>query len=149
MAYKAKRRERVIEDLELYGADGTVVKTIHVELDADNMVRKLSEKHVALVNALKNVQEVRETSTEEEKANGIAVLGAAVVDLFEAVFGKEDAKTILDFYENRYVEMCQEIVPFITQIVIPEVRKIAKQNKKATLAGYSRKNLNLFGGFRK
>ena len=94
------------------------------------------------------MQEVREASTEEEKANGIAVLGAAVVDLFEAVFGKEDTKTILDFYENRYVEMCQEVVPFITQIVIPEVRKIAKQNKKAALAGYSRRN-SIFSGFRK
>lgn len=148
MAYKAKRQDRVIEDLELCGSDGTVVKTIHVELDADNMVRKLSEKHLALVNALKNVQDVKKASTEEEKANGIAVLGAAVVDLFEAVFGKEDAKAILDFYGNRYVEMCQEVVPFITQIVIPEVRKIAKQNKKAVLAGYSRRN-SIFNGFRK
>lgn len=51
MAYKAKRQDRVIEDLELCGSDGKVVKTIHVELDADNMVRKLSEKHVALINA--------------------------------------------------------------------------------------------------
>ena len=148
MAYKAKRQERVIEDLELCNADGTVVKTIHVELDADNMVRKLSEKHLALINALKNVQEVKDTSTAEEKANGIAVLGAAVVDLFEAVFGGEDARSILDFYGNRYVEMCQEVVPFITQIVIPEVRKIAKQNKKAALAGYSRRN-SIFNGFRK
>ena len=39
MAYKAKRQDRVIEDLELCGSDGKVVKTIHVELDADNMVR--------------------------------------------------------------------------------------------------------------
>lgn len=148
MAYKAKRQDRVIEDLELCGSDGKVVKTIHVELDADNMVRKLSEKHLALVNALKNVQDVKKASTEEEKANGIAVLGAAVVDLFEAVFGKEDAKAILDFYGNRYVEMCQEVVPFITQIVIPEVRKIAKQNKKAVLARYSRRN-SIFNGFRK
>lgn len=148
MAYKAKRQDRVIEDLELCGSDGKVVKTIHVELDADNMVRKLSEKHLALVNALKNVQDVKKASTEEEKANGIAVLGAAVVDLFEAVFGKEDAKAILDFYGNRYVEMCQEVVPFITQIVIPEVRKIAKQNKKAVLARYSRRN-SIFSGFRK
>ena len=148
MAYKAKRQERVIEDLELCNVDGTVVKTIHVELDADNMVQKLSEKHLALINALKNVREVKDASTEEEKANGIEVLGAAVVDLFEAVFGREDARSILDFYGNRYVEMCQEVVPFITQIVIPEVRKIAKQNKKAALAGYTRKN-SLFSGFRK
>lgn len=55
---------------------------------------------------------------------------------------------ILDFYGNRYVEMCQEVVPFITQIVIPEVRKIAKQNKKAVLARYSRRN-SIFNGFRK
>ena len=145
MAYKAKRQDRVIEDLELCNADGTVVKTIYVELDADNMVRKLSEKHVALINALKNVQEIKDARTEVEKAR---VLGAAVVDLFEAVFGREDAECILDFYGNRYVEMCQEVVPFITQIVIPEVRKIAKQNKKAALAGYSRRN-SIFSGFRK
>ena len=148
MAYKAKRQDRVIEDLELCGSDGKVVKTIHVELDADNMVRKLSEKHVALINALKNVQEIKDASTAEEKANGIAVLGAAVVDLFEAVFGREDARSILDFYGNRYVEMCQEVVPFITQIVIPEVRKLAKQNKKVALAGYARRN-SIFSGFRK
>lgn len=148
MAYKAKRQERVIEDLELCNADGTVAKTIHVELDADNMVRKLSEKHLALINALKNVQEVKDASTAEEKANGIAVLGAAVVDLFEAVFGGEDARSILDFYGNRYVEMCQEVVPFITQIVIPEVRKLAKQNKKVALAGYARRN-SIFSVFRK
>ena len=148
MAYKAKRQDRVIEDLELCNADGTVAKTIHVELDADNMVRKLSEKHLALINALKNVQEVKDASTAEEKANGTAVLGAAVVDLFEAVFGREDARSILDFYGNRYVEMCQEVVPFITQIVIPEVRKLAKQNKKVALAGYARRN-SIFSVFRK
>ena len=148
MAYKAKRQDRVIEHLELCGSDGKVVKTIHVELDADNMVRKLSEKYVALINALKNVQEIKDASTEVEKASAITVLGAAVVDLFEAVFGREDAECILDFYGNRYVEMCQEVVPFITQIVIPEVRKIAKQNKKAALAGYSRRN-SILSGFRK
>lgn len=148
MAYKAKRQDRVIEDLELCNADGTVVKTIHVELDADSMVRKLSEKHLALVNALNNVKKIADSSTAEEKAKGITVLGCAVIDLFEAVFGKEDAKSILDFYGNRYVEMCQEVVPFITQIVIPEVRKIAQQNKKAALAGYSRRN-SIFSGFRK
>lgn len=148
MSYKAKRQDRVIEDLELCGSDGKVVKTIHVELDADNMVRKLSEKHVALINALKNVQEIKDASTEVEKANAVTVLGATVVDLFEAVFGREDAECILDFYGNRYVEMCQEVVPFITQIVIPEVRKIAKQNKKTALVGYSRRN-SIFSGFRK
>lgn len=55
----------------------------------------------------------------------------AVIDLFEAVFGREDAECILDFYGNRYVEMCQEVVPFITQIAIPEVRKIAEAEQKS------------------
>lgn len=79
MAYKAKRQDRVIEDLELCGSDGKVVKTIHVELDADNMVRKLSEKHVALNMQLKNVQEIKDASTAVEKASATTVLGMAGV----------------------------------------------------------------------
>lgn len=59
--------------------------------------------------------------------------------MLEAVFGTEDAKVILEFYNNRYIELCNEVVPFIMDVVIPEVRKIAKQNKKATLSQYNRK----------
>lgn len=133
MAYQARRKKIYTEDFLLTEEDGTVVKTLHVSLDADSMVKKLSEKQIELINAMRCVQGA---SADE---NGLEVLGNTVISMLEAVFGAEDAKTILDFYNNRYIELCQEVVPFITDIVIPEVRKIARQNKKALLAKYDRR----------
>lgn len=139
MTYQAKRKKQYEEEFLLTEEDGTVVHALRVSLDADNMVRKLSEKHTALVRALQDVQQFNRPE------EGLKVLGNAVTDMFEAVFGAEDSKIILAFYDNRYVEMCQEVVPFITDVVIPEVRKIAKANKKDILSGYSRKQRRRFG----
>lgn len=137
MAYQAKRRKLYEEDFQLVDEQGNVVHTLKVSLDADSMVGKLSKKHVALTRALKDVQNVKED-------NALEVLGNTVVDILESVFGKEDAKTILEFYNNRYVEMCQEVMPFITGVVIPEVRKIAQANKNQVLAQYNRKQRRAF-----
>lgn len=145
MAYQAKRKKEYAEEFQLTEDDGTVVKTIHVKLDADSVVRNLSEKHVALVRALEDVRNVSASNEAEDKARGLEVLGSAVTDMLEAVFGAEDTKTIVDFYEGRYIEMCSEVVPFITGVVIPSIRKIAKDNKKMALAGYGQKPRGLFG----
>lgn len=135
MAYQAKRRKIYEEDFQLVNANGEIVHTLKVSLDADSMAAKLSEKHVALVNALNNMQNAKNATNE----NKLTVLGNTVIDILEAVFGKDNARTILDFYENKYVEMCQEVMPFITQVVIPEVRKIAQANKNQVLSQYNRK----------
>lgn len=139
MAYQARRKKAYEEEFQLAEADGTVVHTLRVALDADSMVKKLNEKHIALVHALQDVQNIQKTDSQEKLSEGLEVLGRAVVGILEAVFGAEDAKTIIKFYDSRYMEMCQEVVPFITNVVIPEVRKISQDNKKATLAQYDRK----------
>lgn len=140
MAYQAKRRKIYEEDFQLVDEHGNIVHALKVSLDADSMVGKLSEKHVALVNALKNIQSAKDTTND----NALSILGHTVVDILEAVFGKEDAKTIIDFYDNRYVEMCQEVMPFVTETVIPEIRKISQENKKQVLSQYNRKQRRAF-----
>lgn len=146
MAYQAKRKAIYTEDFELTEENGTIVHTLHVALDPDNIARKLSEKHIALVRALKDVQSFKQSASEEEKARGLEVLGRTVTDLLEAVFGPEDAETIIKFYDNRYVEMCREVVPFITEVVIPRVREQARNNKKAILSSYNRSQRRLLRG---
>ena len=135
MAYQAKRRKIYEEDFQLVDEHGNIVHTLKVSLDADSMVGKLNSKHVALVNALKSIQGVKGETSD----NALVILGETVVDILEAVFGKDDAKTIIDFYDNRYIEMCQEVMPFVTGTVIPEVRKISQANKKQVLSQYNRK----------
>ncbi len=144
MAYQAKRKKLYMEDFLLTEEDGTVVHTLHVALDPDSMARKLSEKHVALVNALQGLNGIDAAAAPEE---ALETVGKAITDILEAVFGPEDASVILEFYDNRYMEMCVEVMPFVTDRVIPEVRRLAQENKQAIVAGYNRKQrrMAIFG----
>ncbi len=139
MAYQAKRRKLYEEEFQLVEENGTVVHTLQVQMDADSMLRKLSEKHLALLEAMVKVRNIQTASTEVEKLEGIEILGSAVMDMVEAVFGKEDAEIIAEFYDNRYLEVCQEVVPFILDTVVPRVKEITKVNKRKRLSFYNRK----------
>lgn len=140
MAYQVKRKKLYTEDFELAEEDGRVVHTLHVSLDPDSMAVKLSEKHAALVRALQEINQVK-----EETAGVLETIGNAVTDILEAVFGPEDAKTIIDFYQGRYIEMCREVIPFVTDVVVPRVRNLARENKQSIVSGYNRKQRRLFG----
>lgn len=140
MAYRAKRSKRFTEEFELEDENGNVVKTLQVSLDADDMVAKLNRKYTALVKALNDTTELKRQTEDEKIVEGcVETLGRAVVDMLEAVFGAEDAKVIVDFYEGRYLEMCKEVLPFITQCVIPRCNEIKKENQKSILQSYNRK----------
>lgn len=142
MAYQAKRKKLYTEDFELAEEDGTVIHTLHVALDPDSMAKKLSEKHMALVKAL---QDVKAIDVQTVPGEALEAVGAAVKDILEAVFGVDDTGKIMGFYDNRYMEMCTEVMPFVTTTVIPAVRRMAQENKKVIAAGYNRKQRRLFG----
>ena len=110
MAYQAKKSKTFAEDLELVDEHGSVVHTLHVNLDADDMVAKLNRKYTELTKSLEEVSEIQRNAENNEKMNeAFEKLGSAVTNLFEAVFGKEDTELIIAFYEGRYIEMTKEI----------------------------------------
>ncbi len=137
MAYQAKRSKKLTKEFQLVDKNGNVAKTLIVKLDADDMVAKIHRKYTELCKALAEATEMkRKARNAEEISNCIEVLGRAVISMFEAVFGEEDTKIIVEFYENRYMEMCKEVVPFIKNVVIPRANKIKKMNQKNTLKPY-------------
>lgn len=139
MAYQVQKKKRLTEELELLDDTGRVAHTIHVELDADDMVAKINRKYTALTKALADTEEIRRKNGDNEHMQeALEMLGSAVVSLFEAVFGEEDTGIIVDFYENRYIEMSREIIPFITSVVMPRLTEIRKENKKSCLGQYNR-----------
>ena len=140
MAYQAKRSQKVIEDFELVNENGQIETTIHVHIDADSMVEKIRKKYVALVSAHGEMLKIQEKMTDKEVLHNIyEKVGRAEINLIEAVFGEEDTKKILEFYGERYIEMAREVMPFISEIILPKIEIIAKQNKKELLSKYNRK----------
>lgn len=103
------------------------------------MVAKVNRKYTALIRALADVQEIkREEASNEQLEDAVEKLGRAEMDMFEAVFGAEGAKTIQQFYTDRYIEMAKEVIPFITGVVIPRLAEIKAENKKTLLGQYNR-----------
>lgn len=146
MAYQAKKHKRFQEDFELVNEQGEVVHSLHVNLDADDIVPRLNRKYTALLRALADTSEARKGSIEssEDADQRFDHLGHAVVDILEAVFGEADTEIILGFYEKRYIEMTKEVIPFITQCVIPRCIEIRKENQQDILRKYNRKQRRAF-----
>lgn len=140
MAYQAKRSKKYVEDFELVDAEGNIKHTLHISLDADDMTVKINRKYVALTRALSETTEAkRKVETAEDLQGVFETLGNAMIDLLQAVFGEENAKILLDFYEDSYIEMSREVLPFISNVVIPRMIEIRKDNQKALLGKYNRK----------
>ena len=140
MAYQAKKHKRLQEKFELVDENGDVAHTLNVDLDVDDMIVKINRKYADCVRSLSETTEMRRKARSgEDMAECFDKLGRAVVDLIEAVFGTEGAEVILDFYENRYIELTKEVLPFITNVVIPRCIEIRDENKKSILRGYNRK----------
>lgn len=140
MAYQAKRSKKVIEDFELVNENDQVEHVLHVELDAGSMVEKIRKKYVDLVRVQEEVSNINpKESSVEEVQNAYTKLGMSVVAIIEAVFGVEDGGKILEFYENNYVDMVRQVIPFITTVVLPKMNEVAQQNKKEILSSYNRK----------
>lgn len=140
MAYQAKRSKKYVKDFELVDAEGNIKHTLHISLDADDMTVKINRKYVALTRALSETTEAKRKAETAEDLQGVfETLGNAMVDLLQAVFGEENAKILLDFYEDSYIEISREVLPFISNVVIPRMIEIRKDNQKALLGKYNRK----------
>lgn len=140
MAYQAKRSKKYVEDFELVDAEGNTKHTLHISLDADDMTVNINRKYAALTRALSETTEAKRKAETAEDLQGVfETLGNAMVDLLQAVFGEENAKILLDFYEDSYIEMSREVLPFISNVVIPRMIEIRKDNQKALLGKYNRK----------
>ena len=141
MAYQAKRTRVFKEEFQLIDEDGKIAKTLFVELDPSIMAQNLSRKYVDLQRALVAVEKA-----ETNKENMYETVGKSMREIMETVFGVEGAKTIVEFYSERYIEMCREVLPFVSEIVIPQARKLAQENRKNIVAGYNRKSKWTFLG---
>ena len=145
MAYQARRSRKLYEDFELVDENGDVVHTLKVSLDADDMVVAINRKYTALTKALTETTEAqRKAKDKKELEESIETLGRAVLYLIEAVFGEENGKILVDFYEGRYLELSREVLPFISQVVIPRLVEIRKENQKSMFMKYNRQQRRHF-----
>ena len=130
MAYQIKRTRKIAEDLELCNENGEVEVTLHINLDCDAIAPLFRKKQLALIDAQKNLKNIQKMGVQADLNIAYEIYGRAVVDMFETTLGVENTKRVVDFFNGNYIEMCTQVVPFISEIIIPSIQKSISDKHK-------------------
>ena len=123
--YQLKKNVPFEDDIELLDESGKVVRTIHVSLCMNKLLGRYNET----VNALK----AAEIAIDPKDEQSLEAYGQIAMQLLRLIFGA-DADVILAHYEGRYLEMLDNIMPYIFQTIGPELRKLSRQRMDALKA---------------
>ena len=63
-------------------------------------------------------------------------LGQAIVDTFAVFFGEEGTAKILDFYEDNYFDMMEDVFPYIQAILLPKLEAESAKRREAMIEIY-------------
>ena len=123
--YQLKKDVPFEDEIELLDESGKVVRTIHVSLCMNKLLGRYNET----VNALK----AAEIAIDPKDEQSLEAYGQIVMQLLRLIFGA-DADVILAHYEGRYLEMLDNIMPYIFHTIGPELRKLSRQRMDALKA---------------
>jgi len=121
--YSLKRKQRINEQLALVNEQGKQVKVLTVDLDVDTVLGRYNQAKNTIIRAEQIIKDNQSEKNLEE-------YGQAVCELLEVILGESNTKEILDFYDNRYVEMLDEVYPYILEVIEPKLRQISREKAK-------------------
>jgi hypothetical protein len=117
-----QKRKHINKVLELLDESGKVEKTLTVNIAVD----VFRNRYPRVMADVKKAQEMIEARGEND-AEAIVASQMAVKAVFILVFGEVQTKEFLEYYENRYSEAFMDVIPFITDEIMPEVNKAVEQ----------------------
>ena len=126
MAYQVSRSKHIKDVLELCDEDGNVVQTLDIDIDADVICER-------------QLKEVQRNGLQSDIDAAFFAYGNAVKEIFLLVFGEENTKIIIDFYNGQYIEMSVQLVPYIYNVIAPALEDALKRRKAQVKSAYKRK----------
>lgn len=139
MGYQVGRSNRIEETLDLVDSEGIVQHTISVALNTSDIARQYRVQHLHLIKAQQAYAALQQAQGDGRSAaveQAEEALGDAILGLFRLVFGEDGLHQILDFYDGCYIEMLENVLPFLTQVVVPAVQADAAQRKQRIAQNY-------------
>ena len=121
-------------------------KIIEIRLDAETIAVEFNKRVNELIAAEQRINKAAQSPSDALTEDAVAEYSRALMLVMSLVFGTDNANAIVDFYEGSFMEMAIEVIPFITNKIVPSV-KVAladlqkraaeqyKNAKRATLTG--------------
>ena len=134
MAYKITRTQKITETLELSDKNGNVIDSIDIDIDADAVCTAFRKKQTEVIDAERRLKEIRKNGVETDLECAYEAYGNAVIAIFELIFGEDGTKKLLEFFEDNYIEMGIQVVPFINAVIVPKINETLRNRKSQNSA---------------
>lgn len=129
MAYQIKKSDRITENLELLDSNNNVTLTIHIDIEIGRIAKEYRQLQIELAEA--------QNMTSQGNEMAFEVFGNAVIKLFRCIFGDENTQKILEYFENDYMEMAVQCMPFISDVVQPAIEKYSRSKREIMANNYN------------
>ena len=120
MAFVLKRSKKIEESVQIGD------EIIPVSLDIGKINGDFNTRYRNLVNAECELKQIDKGATPEQLLALQTAYGNGVISLMELIFGVDGAKKIVDFYESDYLELLENIIPFVQETIMPKMREYVK-----------------------
>lgn len=128
------KRNHLVEELQI--EDNGKILELKVDINIDSILHAYTHAQYAIAKAS---NDAKEAANDNDIGKAEQAMGDAILGLFEVVFGAEQTKKIVKFYDNKSLEMLGDIAPFITEVVAPKVaeaqQKIEERYKQVSKRG--------------
>jgi hypothetical protein len=91
---------------------------IDIVISADKMMTEINKAQNQVIRAQMDVNKVKNEIN-------IQNYGTAILEFIRVIFGEENAEKILAHYDGDYSEMLEDVMPFITDSILPKLKKIS------------------------
>ena len=126
MAYQLKRKKHIIKQLELLDDNNKPEMTLNVDIVVDDF----RNRYPAVMDEVRRAQQMLDENGDSD-AEAIAASQIAMKAVFVLVFGELQTRRFLEYYKNRYTEAFVDVIPFITEEIMPEVNKaVSEENAR-------------------
>lgn len=117
-----RKKKHINKVLELLDDNGKVEKKLTVDIVVDDF----RNRYPRVMAEVKKAEEMLNAKG-DDNTEAIVASQMALKAVFVLVFGEVQTKEFLEYYENRYSEAFMDVIPFITDEIMPEVKKAVEQ----------------------
>ena len=126
--YEIKKTQRLKDELKL--VDGSKELIVPVDIDLSSAMLRYNRAR----NDIIRIQSAKTQNMEE--------MGKAIVTLFSVFFGEDATVQIVEWYENLWDEMLEDIFPYIDGVLVPKMRELSAAKRDKLVAMYKASALN-------
>lgn len=129
MAYQIKKSKKIVEELALMDDNGTIDMMLKIEINPDRIISEYRKIELMLAKAEK-------AAKENNTSESAKVYGDMIITYMTLLFGDDNTSKLINYYDGRYTDMLVDVMPFINNVIRPQLEKTAKAKKELLAKNY-------------